>query len=121
MKNNILHLINCKGGKDLDREITPELKKIFEENIKMRNITKGRLFPTSENTVNTYLRRTEDKLGIGGKYSTHNIRSAIAQERYDKLRNDGFNSKEAMREMSLWLNHGDNRKRLLVESYIDIW
>jgi len=121
LKNNVVHLINCKGGKNLDREITPELRKIFEENIKMRNITKGRLFPTSENTVNTYLRRTEEKLDIQGRYSIHNIRSSIAQEYYDRLRNSGVSKSDSIKQTSIWLNHGPDRENLLKTSYIDIW
>jgi integrase len=71
-KNNVLHLTNTKGGKNLDREITPGLKEILEKNIQKMNITSGRVFPVSENAVNTYLRRTEERLGIEGKYSIHN-------------------------------------------------
>lgn len=120
-KNNILHLDNTKGGKKLDREITPILREILEKNIQERNLTSGRLFPIGENSVNTYLRRTEARLGIKGSYSTHNIRSAIAQEYYDNLRESGVSSKEALKLTSLWLNHGENREKLLLTSYINVW
>lgn len=120
LKNNILHLTNCKGGKNLDRELTPGLKKVLDKSIQKTNITRGRLFPITENTVNTYLRRTEERLGIEGKYSIHNIRSACAQEKYDQLRKT-LSSKEAIKVVSVWLNHGENRKALLIESYIEIW
>jgi hypothetical protein len=120
-KNNVLHLPNCKGKKNLDREITPALKDILEKNIQYRNISSGLLFPITENAVNTYLRRTEDKLGIQGRYSTHNIRAAIAQEYYDKLRESGISPKDAIKMTSVWLNHGPDRKKLLEKSYIVIW
>jgi site-specific recombinase XerD len=119
-KNNVLHLTNTKGGKKLDREITPELKEIFKKSIQEKNITAGRIFPVTENAVNTYLRRTEARLGIKGAYSTHNIRSAIAQEKYDELR-QYLSKDEAIKEVSLWLNHGPDRQKLLEKSYIEIW
>lgn len=119
-KNNILHLDNTKGGKKLDREITPALRELFEKNIKERNIISGRLFPITENAVNTYLRRTESRLGIKGVYSIHNIRSAIAQEKYDQLR-QYLSKDKAIKAVSLWLNHGPDREKLLKESYIEIW
>jgi len=121
LKNNILHLPNCKGGKNLDREITPGLRNILDRNIKQRSISSGRVFPITENAINTYLRRTEEKLGIKGRYSNHNIRSTIAQERYDLLRNEGLSSKDAATNVSIWLNHGPNREKLLKESYIELW
>jgi hypothetical protein len=120
-KNNVLHLTNTKGGKKLDRKITPGLKAIFEKNIKENNITKGRLFPVTENSVNTYLRRTEEKLGIQGRYSSHNMRAAIAQEYYDNLRENGVNKYEVIKKTSIWLNHGPDREKLLEKSYIEIW
>lgn len=121
LKNNILHLPNCKGGKNLDREITPGLKAILEKSIQQSNIISGRLFPITENAVNTYLRRTEEKLGIKGRYSIHNIRSAIAQKFYDNLRENGVNKDEAIKQTSIWLNHGPDREKLLEKSYIEIW
>lgn len=119
-QKGIVNILNCKGGKDLTREITPELRKVLDKTIQNRNISKGRLFPVTENAVNTYLRRTEEKLGIQGRYSIHNIRSTIAQEHYDDLRNSGVDIKEALKQTSLWLNHGENRESLLKESYIEI-
>lgn len=121
LKNDILHLPNCKGGKNLDREMTPGLKAILEKSIQQRNITSGRLFPITENAVNTYLRRTEEKLGIKGRYSIHNIRSEIAQKFYDNLRENGVNKDEAIKQTSIWLNHGPDREKLLEKSYIEIW
>jgi integrase len=120
-KNNILHLPNCKGGKNLDREITPVLRSILEKSIQQSNITSGKLFPVTENAVNTYLRRTEEKLGIKGRYSIHNIRATIAQKYYDNVRKNGISSKDAVKMTSIWLNHGPDREKLLEKSYIEIW
>jgi len=120
-KNNVLHLTNTKGGKKLDRKITPGLKGILEKNIQQMSVTKGRLFPVSQNTVNTYLRRIEEKLNIQGRYSIHNIRAAIAQEYYNNLRETGVSKDNAIKQTSIWLNHGPNREKLLKESYIEIW
>lgn len=121
LKNNVLHLPNCKGKKNLDREITPGLKEILEKSIQQSNITSGRLFPITENAVNTYLRRTEEKLRIKGKYSIHNVRATIAQKYYDNLRENGTSSKDAVKMTSVWLNHGPDREKLLEKSYIEIW
>lgn len=121
LKNSILHIPNCKGGKNLDREITPALREILEKSIQQSNITSGKLFPITENAVNTYLRRIEEKLGIKGRYSIHNIRSSIAQKFYDNLRENGVNKYEAIKKTSIWLNHGPDREKLLEKSYIEIW
>jgi integrase len=121
IKNNILHLPNCKGNKNLDREITPKLKEVLEKNIQQMNITSGRLFPITENAVNTYLRRTEVKLGIQGRFSIHNIRSKISQEFYDNLRESGVSKEDALKQTSIWLNHGPDRFGLLKKSYLEIW
>lgn len=120
LKKGIIKFPNCKGGKCLERKITPELREILEKNIQERNITHGRLFPVTNNSVNKYLNRVEQKLGIKS-YSIHNFRSACAQKFFNSLRDSGISCKEAMKQTSIWLNHGESRDKLLLESYIKCW
>lgn len=119
-KNKELILKNTKGGKVLVREINPKLEEIIRETIQKNNITSGRLFNVENKTVNQYYRRLQINLGVKGRYSNHNIRSAVAQEKYDQLREKGVSSQEALKVISVWLNHGENRKMLLKNSYIRI-
>lgn len=111
---------NTKGGKLLVREITPKLEEILKETIEKENIISGRVFSIENKTVNQYYRRIQINLKIQGRFSNHNLRSAISQEKYDNLLSEGMSSKEALKVVSLWLNHGENRKALLKTSYIRI-
>ena len=47
------------------------------------------------------------------RYSNHDIRRLIAQEKYDSFRESGMSIKEVTNETSKWLSHGDDRLNML--------
>lgn len=117
LDNNTIFLDNCKGGKDLTREFPNSVKNIIKENI--QNSKTDKLFDIKSSTVNRYLNRVEDRLGID-RHSTHDIRRLISQEKYDNYRNEGLSKKEALEKTSKWLNHIGPREQMLTKSYIQI-
>lgn len=116
-ENNKIILDNTKGGKELTREMTPEVKKILFERI--NNTTNNKIIDVKSDSINMQLRRIEDRLGID-RHSNHDIRRLIAQEKYDNYRDEGYSKKEALEKTSKWLNHVGPREQMITKSYIII-
>lgn len=118
LKERTIKFVNTKGGKELTRDISENkvdfVKSILEEKFDIKQ-----LFSIEGDSVNRYLNRIEDKLEIE-KHSNHDIRRLIAQENYDKCREEGATIKEAANKTSKWLSHGDNRQDMLERSYIKL-
>ncbi len=118
--NGMITIDNAKGGKtymahcpNLDfLQVT--IRKQYDPNGKL-------LFGINGNSINKYLSRVCDKLGIDEKYSFHDIRRFHAQEFYDNLRNNGYDIKNATLETSKYLGHNTPRERMMTQSYITIW
>lgn len=119
LDRNKIVIENTKGGKTLERDLTPEAKKIILETLSKSSVG-DKLFNLDPGSINKYLSRVQDKMGLA-RHSNHDIRRRIAQEKYDQYREKGDSPKEAARKTSIWLNHGANREKLLKESYIVIW
>lgn len=119
--NNTLSIINTKGGKPLEKNLSPDTSNLLKEIISQKYDNKNeRLFTIENASVNRYLSRIESTLGINGKYSTHNIRSRVAQDFFDTLRAQGYSKHDALKETSLFLNHRTEREQMLTQSYIHI-
>lgn len=119
-KNELL-IENCKGGKHLIRQLTPEITSLLKEVINQKYDPLGqRLFTIENGSVNRYLSRIEEKIGILGRYSVHNIRSRVAQDFYNDLRSKGLSKNEALFKTSLFLNHRTEREQMLTRSYINV-
>lgn len=109
--------MTCKGGRILYREITPELSKLLrDEKFARFRIGSGFDFPQND-SINTYLRRTEQRLGLP-RHSFHDIRRLLAQEHYDELRQAGVSRSDALSKVGEWLNHGSKRQQLVLKSYV---
>lgn len=81
----------------------------------------GKLIAPKDNSLNKWLNRTQDKLGLE-RHSWHSVRRRIAQDKYDAFRGSGMTRSEALSQVSLWLNHGPNREQTMKESYVaNIW
>ena len=121
IKDDILE-IKCKNGKILIRRITSEIKDILSSEQFLSMIHEdGRIITPKDNSINTYLRRVEDKLGIE-RHSFHSIRRRIAQDQYNYYREMGYTRTEALSKVSVWLNHGEKREKMILKSYIrDAW
>lgn len=117
LNNNTIFLDNCKGGKDLIRAFPSSVKNIIKEN--MENSKTNKLFDIKSSTINRYLNRVEDRLGID-RHSTHDIRRLVAQEKYDYYRKEGYSKEEALKITSKWLNHVGPRQQMITKSYIQI-
>ena len=111
-------LIRCKHGKMLERPITPLVREVMRSS-QYRDMVdvSGKFHAPKDSSVNTYLRRTEDKLGLQ-RHSFHSLRRFCVQEKYDEYRNAGATRTEALGKASAWLNPGEDRERMMMQSYI---
>lgn len=114
--------IRSKGGKILEREITPNLREIMRSNeFQSRMNDRGGIDLPKDSSINRFLNRVEDTLGIE-RHSFHSLRRFSAQEHYDECRNNGMTQREALRDTSVWLNHGEGREQMMIQSYIkNVW
>ena len=114
--------IRCKNGKICLRPWTPELRRLWQTDALQKMVsTQGKLIAPKDNSLNKWLRRTEDKLDLE-HHSWHSVRRRIAQDKYDAYRGSGMTRMDALSKVSLWLNHGPNRQRTMRESYVAmIW
>lgn len=132
-KNNILHIHESKGKRSRGIKINCDSKiKFRDTNISNREFLKNlydslgkedeRAVNIKEDSVNTYLARSESSLGFRSIYKNadtgvHCIRKAVAQSFFDSLREEGEEKREALNKVSRFLGHGDNRNECM-RSYI---
>lgn len=109
-------IIYGKGGRALERAIPDDKIELVKEIIEQK-FDKYKLLNVKADSINRFLGRLEEKLGLE-KHSNHDIRRLIAQEKYDKYREQGKTIKEAAKLTGRWLSHGDNRNDMLERSYI---
>lgn len=114
--------IRCKNGKICLRPWIPELQRIWQTDALQKMVNEeGKLIAPKDNSLNKWLNRTQDKLGLE-RHSWHSVRRRIAQDKYDAFRGSGMTRSEALSQVSLWLNHGPNREQTMKESYVaNIW
>ena len=118
LKEGTITFKNTKGGKKLIRDISAN-KIDFVKSIIEHNFHNERLFSIEGKSINKYLNRVQDQLGLE-RHSNHDIRRLIAQEKYDSFREKGMSIKEAANETGKWLSHGDDRLNMLERSYIKL-
>ena len=118
LKDRTITFKNTKGGKKLIRDI-PEDKIDFVKSVIDHNFHQDRLFSIEGKSINKYLNRVQDQLGLK-RHSNHDIRRLVAQEKYDSFREGGMSIKDAANETSKWLSHGDDRLNMLERSYIKL-
>lgn len=117
--NGMITIVNAKGGKSYKVHcshlefLNVTIRKQYDPNGKL-------LFGINGNSINKYLYRVCEKLGIE-KYSFHDIRRYHAQNYYDNLRNNGMDIKSATLETSKYLGHNTPREKMMTQSYISIW
>lgn len=105
---------NTKGGK----KIVKKIKNInLVKEIINKNYSKNALFSIKASSVNRYLNRVQDTLGLQ-RNSFHNLRRNYAQNFYNNKLEQGFTEEKALLETSKQLNHRTKRERLMEESYI---
>lgn len=120
----VLRVIGKGNKRYPDMKITQEIAKLLnsaEWQGKILDSDGTFKFP-KPSSINTYLRRTDDKLKIE-RHSFHDLRRYHATNHYDSLRRSGVERGEAIKMVNVLLNHGSNRgERMLHESYVkDLW
>lgn len=110
--------INSKNGRVCERTITPAVRELLREANDRGMVIADKLKCPKDDSLNKYLHRTEEKLGME-YHSWHSIRRTIAQERYDEYRSNGMDREAALGAVGLWLNHGEHRESMVLESYIN--
>lgn len=104
----------AKGGRDRDVPIQLQDLKYFE-NLK-KTVGKGYVCPIKPNSANMAVRKAMIQAGISNKYlstTTHSIRKLYAQNRYDDLRNQGYEQGiKTFDIVSKMLGHNENRTDL---------
>jgi integrase len=119
-----LHIHESKGGRSRDIEIRSNDIDYFKRIIENKPMDK-RLVTIKEDSVNKYLSRAEESLGIREKYKEadtgiHCIRKMVAQQRYDMYRSNGLSKKDAINKVSEYLGHGKNRTETMKQYILNI-
>lgn len=116
-----IHIHESKGGRSRDISISQADAAFLKRYSEGRSLDRP-IVSIKEDSVNKYLVRAEEDLGIRGKYQAattgiHSIRKMRAQELYDEYRSKGLGAKEALNLVSEYLGHGKNRKDVM-KAYI---
>ncbi len=110
--------IKSKNGRICTRLITPQVRQIIDSNVFKSMIDeRGRVHAPKDDSLNKYLRRVQDKLGLE-RHSFHDLRRFSAQEKYDFLRRNGVDRTQSLNMVGQWLNHGEKRAEMVLESYV---
>ena len=114
-KNNIIHVIESKGGKSRDIEIKEEDMHRIKEIVQEKGLTNytDKIVGIKAESINAWLNRACKNLDLAkyteGKTGIHSIRKMVATEKYEELRQQGYNKKESVDKVSNFLGHGHNR------------
>lgn len=123
LKSNELHVVG-KGGRERDLKIE-EKDRDFMEKLKENLKDNDRVCPVQSDSINRYIGRACEKAGItvykDHKTGVHAIRKMAAQERYDRLRNEGMTKEQALGDVNVWLGHSDNREDLSEVYVLNQW
>ena len=119
-----LHIHESKGGRSRDLEILPHQVPFLEKICEGKEATE-RIVEIKEDSVNKWLSRTEEAIGIRAKYAEansgiHSIRKMIAQEKFDQFRADGMSQKDALDKVSEYLGHGKDRMETMQQYVLNI-
>lgn len=124
LENGVLRIIDSKGKKSRNIELTEE-EITFCARIKEVGNENKRIVPLREDSVNKYLRRKLDECGLKQKFASaktgiHSIRKMAAQNYYDRCRKSGYSITESLSLTSVYLGHGRNRDVLMKEYILNI-
>lgn len=114
-----IHVIDSKGGRSRHIPIQEKNVELCERLKADCTSEKERIVPIKSDSVNRFVSRQFEKLGIedykDADTGIHSIRKMFAQEYYDRCREDGMEIKEAMNSTSVILGHGEDRMSLMKE------
>lgn len=117
--NGKILIVNAKGGKSYEVQCfnLPFLKEIISKGY---DVNGKFLFSLNGNSINKFLNRTCERLGIE-KFSFHDIRRYHSQCYFDYLRGQGYSTKNALLHTSQYLSHNTPREKMMTQSYITLW
>ena len=112
----MLHIHESKGGRSRDLVIPNEYRQ-YMESLKSSVKDTERVIPIKEDSVNKFLSRQLEALGLG-QYREHNtgihsIRKMVAQEFFDNCRREGQTIQQSLNITSHMLGHGSGRNELM--------
>lgn len=119
VEKGTIHVVDGKGGRDRDITIREEDKQYFAD-LKAQYSDTERICPVRNDSINKAIQRELERLDMKDKYadtSIHCIRKMYAQEQYDRYRDEGYEIKEALGQVSVDLGHSENRLELM-KSYV---
>lgn len=125
LKKHVIHIVGSKGNRDRDIPI-PKDKTALIRQIKGDISDNKRIIPLKQDSINKFLTRQLDKIGLKEKYSSaktgvHSLRKMYSQEQYNKCRNVGMDIKTSIDKVSDLLGHGQDRYTLIKEYVENIW
>lgn len=118
-EDNKIKFDNTKGGKYMEREMTPDVRNILSSQVEGKG-ENDKVFNVKADSINVQLGRIQDRLGLQEKYSMHDMRRLLAQEKFDQYREEGYGKQQSLDLTSKWLNHGEKRNKMLEQSYIKV-
>jgi len=117
--------ITEKGGRTRTIGIKNEADREFIGELIQEKEPDELLVPIQKDSVNKFLNRTMQKVGIKERYpetSIHSIRKLYAQETWNNYRQMGHTWDEALRYVNRQLGHGEERNRTLLAVYVkNMW
>lgn len=125
LNNNLVKVIDGKGGRD--RDVPISTTKQFEVANRILNSVKGNRFqsivPITPNGINMSFTRALEKVDLKDEYNgnkIHSVRKLYAQETFNKYREDGDSIEKALGKVSKDLGHSEERgkDKDLINRYI---
>lgn len=115
-----IQIVQSKGGRDrfvpVRTEQQKEVIKMLRSNFGDNKLPTEKYFKTKENSMNRYLRKGMERIGIytysDHKTGFHALRKAYATEYYNSLRKEGKSHTEAWDTVSQDIGHGKGREDL---------
>lgn len=122
LQKGTIHVADGKGGRDRDIQMRPEDKQFWTD-LKAQYNDYERLCPVKEDSINKAIQREMEKIELKDKYSDtsiHCIRKMYAQEQFDRYRDEGMETREALGAVSVDLGHSTDRIELMKEYVLNI-
>lgn len=125
LNNNLVRVIDGKGGRD--RDVPISTAKQFEVANRILNSIKGDGFqsivPITSNGINMSFTRALEKVNLKDEYNgnkIHSVRKLYAQETFDRYRENGDSIEKALGKVSKDLGHSEERgtDKDLINRYI---
>lgn len=120
-----LNIIDSKGKRDRILDIKNKADINYLEALKKGLNIMDRLVNISSSSINKFVCRSLKKVDlqqyVEHKTSIHCIRKMVAQEQYDKFREQGLSRQDSLDRVSFFLGHGKNRSECIERYVLNTW